>query len=232
MKRSYYVFGILFTMLFVSMFIIYNNRITPISLEIAEKIALLQAKKDGYINAEIWNRFNTKTSERYFFSSKENKDIKVWQVDIDAIYNPLIKNAPAAAYFISKKDGSIVSVIKGLTQAGMDLELNGTKLNGKSYDFKIKNKGNVNYTIEWMEPLIHMKKQESNYDGEVSKLEINKIILVNTELSVSNIKINGLEQPDASKDIVYGFKIKAKEENEPFLLIDNYYRNITNISDK
>jgi len=232
MRRSYYVFSILFTMLLVSMFIIYNNRITPISLETAEKIALLQAEKDGYINAKIWDRFNTKTSELYFFSSKENKDIEVWKVDIDSTYNPPIKNAPAAAYFISKKDGSIVSVIKGLTQAGMDLELDGTKLNGKAYDFKIKNKGNINYTIEWMQPIIYLKKQERNYDGEVSKLEINKIILVNTELSVINIQINGSEQPDVSKDIVYGFKIKAKEENEPFLLIDNYYRNVSSISDQ
>jgi hypothetical protein len=161
MKRSYYLFGIIIitTMYFVSMFIITNNKSTPISLEKAEKIALSQAEKDGYRNADIWTRFNSKTHERYIFSLKENRDIKVWQVDIDAALNPTIKNTPAASYFISKKDGSIDSVIKGLTQAGMDIEINGERLNGEVYDFKIKNKGNINYTIEWIEPSLIRKNK-------------------------------------------------------------------------
>src|SRR4051812_39812803 len=92
MKRSYYIFGIIIiiiiTILFVGMFIVYNNKSTSISLEKAENIALAQAEIDGYKKASIWTRFNSKTKKRYAFSTKENRDIKVWQVNIDADHNP------------------------------------------------------------------------------------------------------------------------------------------------
>jgi hypothetical protein len=38
--------------------------------------------------------------------------------------------------------------------------------------------------------------------------------------------MNGSKQLEANKDIIIGFTIKVKEENEPILIIDNYYRNL------
>jgi hypothetical protein len=217
-KRYFYFLGIVIAMIVLTVFIINNNKSTTISLKKAEQIALSKAGKDGYRDAKVWTRYNSKTMMRYIFSSEENRDIKVWQVNIDAAHNPPIKNAPAASYYISKKDGSIVSVIRGLTQAGMDLEISGIELNAEDYHFKIKNKGNIDYTIEWIEPYINPKKQ-SSIQGKIRKIELMKTIPVNTELSL---------QPEANKDII-GFNIKVKEENEPILIIDNYYRNVTDL---
>ncbi|MEC0243813.1 hypothetical protein P4H66_28800 [Paenibacillus dokdonensis] len=221
MKRYYYFgFGIIITMLLVSMFIANINKSTPISKEEAEKTALSQAEKDGYKDAKIWTRFNAQTHTRLIFSPEENRDIEVWQVNIDAAYNPQVKNAPAASYYISKKDGSIISVIKGLTQAGMDLEISGTEQDGEEYHFNIKNNGNIDYVIEWIEPFFDPQKQ-SNIQREIRKVEIKKKIPVNSELSVSGV----LELPEVDKDFIIGFMIKVGKENESTLIFDDKYRN-------
>lgn len=219
MKRYYY-FGIIITMLIVSMFIVNMNKSTPTSKEEAEKIALSQAEKDGYKDAKIWTRFNAQTNKQLIFSPEENRDIEVWQVNIDAAYNPQVKNAPAASYYISKKDGAIVSVIKGLTQAGMDLEISGTEQDGEEYHFNIKNNGNIDYFVERIEPFFDPQKH-SQIQKEIRKIEIKKTIPVNSELSVSGV----LEQPEVDNDIIIGFIIKVGEENESILIFDDKYRN-------
>jgi hypothetical protein len=213
------------SILLFSIFIVTNNKSTPISAEKAEKIALIQAEKDSYRDVKIWTRFNSQTKMKYSFSSTKNKDIQVWHVNIDAAHNPPIKNTPAASYYIDKEDGSVVSVIKGLTQVGMDLEISGTELKGNEYHFKLKNKGKKDYTIEWIEPFINPKYQ-SSFKTQITKIELNKTIPINTVLCVSDDLLNRSEQPETNKDIILGFIIKVEEETESSLIIDNNYNPI------
>ncbi|WP_274654592.1 hypothetical protein [Paenibacillus humicola] len=226
--KSYYYIGGIITVFIFSIFIVTNNSTQSISKEKAEKIALIQAGKDGYRDVKVWTRFNSQTKLAYTFSSTKNKDIQVWQVNIDAAHNPPIKNTYAASYFIDKKDGSVVSVIKGLTQAGMDLEISGTELKGDKYHFKLRNNGKTDYNIEWIEPFMN-PKYESSLKMTTPKMEFKNIIPVNTTLSIIDHFFNKSEQFKAKKDTILGFTIKLKEEIGPVLIIDNKYLNAVDV---
>ncbi|MBM7565007.1 hypothetical protein [Paenibacillus sacheonensis] len=125
-----------------------------ITKEEAERFALEQAAKDGYQGAEVWERFNHVTSEGNAFSIARNRFVHVWQVYLNAAGHPAILNTPAVNYDVDRKDGTIVSSVKGLLQVGMDLKLSDIQLDDlgneqeRGVSVAIRNEGKTSYFIE------------------------------------------------------------------------------------
>ncbi|MCM3387140.1 hypothetical protein M3649_03210 [Ureibacillus chungkukjangi] len=85
-----------------------------ISKEEAEEIALAEAKSSGYYSATLWTEFEQETYKTYVYSSKYNKDIKIWKVSIDTDEHPDILNTSALVYFISRDTGEVTALINAV----------------------------------------------------------------------------------------------------------------------
>ncbi|MGM0883388.1 MAG: hypothetical protein ACQEXQ_20415 [Bacillota bacterium] len=217
MKKIYYsvmITMILVAIMLVIMFLI-NNQNMIMSADYAEKIVLDQAKQDGYMDVKICTRLNVETNTMFMFSEEEKKDIEVWRVCIDAD-----QNAPAAIYYLSAKDGSVLSKVGVVTDAGMDLQIKNMSLNIDDqgsiiYSVNILNSGNINYMIEWIQPFINTEEKIS--DKLVNK-EVDRLVAPQKDLEVmGSIKVNTVDKK-IGKNYLIGFLIKVKGENETLII--------------
>ncbi|MBM7607272.1 hypothetical protein JOD29_000509 [Lysinibacillus composti] len=80
-----------------------------LTVEEAEQIALKDAIANGYDTATLWKEFNTQTTKRYIYSEKYEKDVKIWQVNLDTTDHP--DNIPAFVYYIKEDTGEIIGFI-------------------------------------------------------------------------------------------------------------------------
>lgn len=84
-----------------------------ISLSDAEEIALQTAIDEGYSNPTLFSE--VETIEKYHYSKKENKDVKVWEVNIVTDERPREIGLPAdLIYYVNVKNGEVVHKISGL----------------------------------------------------------------------------------------------------------------------
>jgi len=228
MRKLLLIALIVINMILIITSVIYlKNLKTPtpkISREQAEMIAILQAEKDGYKEPSIWNRFN---SESRLMSWYENKKItQYWKVKIDARGNPPNKNAPAAEYNIDAMEGTIDSVIRGLTQAGMDLQIHVMQLINDSinnkivYEAKVMNHGEQDYDINWIEPVIN-QNLKSNFSEETPRVNVNKILKREEELTITCEISYKVDQLEINQDIIIGVLINLGENDETsYFMID------------
>ncbi|WP_126294403.1 hypothetical protein [Lysinibacillus telephonicus] len=82
--------------------------------EEAEEIALEDAKSDGYISATLWKEFDDKTRLVYVYSTKYNKDMKTWKVQLDTDEQSHDIYLPALTYFISVDNGEVIAISNAL----------------------------------------------------------------------------------------------------------------------
>lgn len=81
----------------------------------AEDIAIQTAITEGYSNPRLFTKYNTETVEVYRFSTKENKDVKTWEVtlitdereQVEGMFGDIV-------YYIDIRNGDIVDKISGV----------------------------------------------------------------------------------------------------------------------
>lgn len=195
----------------------HNEEEPKISKEQAERIAILQAKQDGYIEPTIWNRLNSGTK---LLSWYENKKItKYWRVRIDVIGNPPIKNTPAVEYMIDATNGTALSSVRGLTQAGMDLRMHIIQIKTDSFEEKLVyeatliNHGENDYFIDWIEPFISSEFNDS-LPEKPPKVVIDTVIEKETEITISGDIPFPADQLEVSDDIIVGALIHVEEDGK------------------
>lgn len=219
MKKAYIITIIVSLYLLISLLFIprHSDEEPKISQEHAERVAILQAEQDGYKEPTIWKLFN---SESKLMSWYENKKItKYWSVKIDAIGNPPNKYTPAAEYMIDATTGTVLSSIRGLTQAGMDLRMHIIQLKIDSsqeklvYEAKLINHGKNDYFIDWIEPFISPKAKES-FPETPPSVHIDKVIAKETEMTISGEIPFSADQLDSTDDIIIGALIRVEEDGE------------------
>ncbi|QHW33186.1 hypothetical protein GZH47_21965 [Paenibacillus rhizovicinus] len=220
--KKYAHLAIILVLVAVSLIAV-QNKGKSISSEEAERFALSQAAKDGYQEAKIWNRFNRVTSAGDAYSPTREKFVKVWQVALDAAGHPAILNTPAVIYNVDRKDGSIVSSVKGLLQAGMDLRISDLELNDPGHPERglkvtIRNEGKKSYVIEWIQPCITASDQPIPQD-EVPIITVNKPIPINGEVVITDTITFKGDQPSSRLQDTQGYFMKAQEEEQPALIL-------------
>lgn len=89
-----------------------SNKITSTE---AEDIAIQTALDEGYSNPQLYVDFDTKTIEKFHYSKHENKDVKVWEVNL--VTDERLQEMgtpPDLIYYINIEKGEVVHKISGI----------------------------------------------------------------------------------------------------------------------
>ncbi|WLR51854.1 hypothetical protein LC040_02800 [Bacillus tianshenii] len=95
--------------------LIYFKDKPSVSKEEAEKLAIEQAEREGYEDVTLWEKYGSEMYDTYIYSKEEEKDVRAWEIRLDAHGNEPEKNAPAVIYYIHQKSGEVVRTIYGTT---------------------------------------------------------------------------------------------------------------------
>lgn len=81
----------------------------------AEEIAIQTAINEGYVNPQLFTEYDTVTKEKYHYSPKKDKDIKVWRVSLVTDERPReVGLFEDLIYLIDVENGEIVDKISGV----------------------------------------------------------------------------------------------------------------------